>query len=158
MKKMMIFVCSLCLVFAFPVAATAEAAEAVFDWTGIIETGVALVAAVVLALTTWAWKRYIKPWLMQADLMEVAVIVVNAVEAIKGRYNGEEKWALALEKIKEYGYSVDSEAVLDALRAAWKQLDLSMLMAGEKEPAMEDVPVEVEELKPPEPEDAYIGM
>ena len=57
-------------------------------------------AAVVLCLTTYAWKRYIKPWLMQNDMMEVAKIVVNAVEAIKGRYNGEEKWALALEKME----------------------------------------------------------
>lgn len=159
MKKLVVFILCLCLLFAFPVAASAEAADAALDLTGVIETGVALVAAVVLCLTTYVWRRWIQPWLVQNELMEVAEIVVNAVEAIVGRYNGEQKWAMALEKMeKEYGFDVNNAAVLDALRAAWKQLDLSMLTAGEKHPAAEEVPVEAVELKPPEPEEAYIGM
>lgn len=159
MKKLVVFVLCVCMLFALPVGACAESAEVTLDLTGVIESAVALVAAVVLCLATFVWRKYIQPWLVQNELMEVAEIVVNAVEAIVGRYNGEQKWAMALEKMeKEYGFDVNNAAVLDALRAAWKQLDLSMLTAGEKEPATEDVPVEVEELKPPEPEDAYIGM
>lgn len=157
MKKLIIFVMAVSLLFAFPVGASAEAADVVLDLTGVIESAVALVAAVVLCLTTYAWKRYIKPWLMQNDMMEVAEIVVNAVEAIKGRYNGEEKWALALEKMEnEYGYNVNSEYVMDALRAAWKKLDLTMITAGEKESAREET-VEIPQMPEPETDD-YIGM
>ena len=104
-----------------------------FDVTGIIEALIALIAAVGLAVLRYVWKKYIRDWLVQNELMEVAKIVVNAVEAIVGRGKGEEKWTMALEKMaNEYGFDVNSEAVQDALRAAWTQLDLSQLMAGEK--------------------------
>ena len=66
------------------------------------------------------------------DLSDAAKIVVGAVEALLGRYCGEEKWELALQKMAERGFNIDSDAVMDALRAAWKELDLQQIMAGEK--------------------------
>lgn len=138
MNKMFLVVISICLIFCFPVYAGAETAETAFEMTGIIEALIALFAAVGLAILRYVWKKYIRDWLVQNELMEVAEIVVNAVEAIVGRGKGEEKWAMALEKMaNEYGFDVNSEAVQDALRAAWKQLDLSQLMAGEKTPKIE---------------------
>lgn len=114
--------------------AEAEQAEPLLDVTGIVVALISLVTAAVSALLVWVWKKYMKPWLVRNNLMDVAEIVVNAVEAIKGRYNGAEKWALALEKMaKEYGYNIEDETVLNALRVAWKQLDLKQLLAGEKE-------------------------
>ena len=36
------------------------------------------------------------------------------------------------ETMEEYGFVVDDQRVIDALKAAWKELDLMQLMAGEK--------------------------
>ena len=101
--------------------------------TEIFVCVIMLICAVASWLISLAWNRYIKPWLDMANLTEAATIVVNAVETILGRYHGEEKWVMALEKMEaDYGFDIDNEVVLDALRTAWKQLDLSQLMAGEK--------------------------
>ena len=79
------------------------------------------------------WVKYVKPWLEQRDLTDAAKIVVEAVEALLGRYCGEDKWKLALEKMAERGFYTDSQQVIDALKAAWKQLDMAMIAAGEKD-------------------------
>ena len=79
------------------------------------------------------WVKYVKPWLSQRDLTDAAQIVVEAVEALLGRYCGEEKWELALEKMADRGFYTDSQQVIDALKAAWKQLDRAMIAAGEKD-------------------------
>lgn len=134
-EKALIVAFCILFVLACPVQGMAEAADAVIDWTPVVERGIALVAAVVLVLITFVWRRWIQPWLKRNNLMDAAEIVVTAVEALIGRGNGEKKWALALEKMqKEYGFDINDEAVLDALRKAWKELDLSQLLAGEKWP------------------------
>ena len=38
-----------------------------------------------------------------------------------------------LEKMQDRGFDVDSEIVMDALRSAWKQLDIDQIASGEKE-------------------------
>ena len=87
----------------------------------------------VSALLGRVWVNYVRPWLEKRDLTDAAEIVVDAVEALLGRYCGEDKWKLALEKMEARGFNIDNEVVLDALRAAWCQLDLKQLAAGEKE-------------------------
>ena len=106
-----------------------------FDWTEIVVAVIALCAVALSGVMTWAWHRYVKPWLLEKGLYETAEIVVYAVEAILGRHTGEEKWRLAVQKMTEAGFNVDEAQVLDALRAAWKKLDLSQLISGEKEVA-----------------------
>lgn len=134
-EKALIVAFCILFVLACPVHGMAEAADAVIDWTPVVERAIALVAAVVLVLVTFVWRKWIQPWLKRNNLMDAAEIVVTAVEALIGRGNGEQKWALALEKMqKEYGFDINDEAVLDALRKAWKELDLSQLLAGEKWP------------------------
>lgn len=146
MKKLFALLLSLCVILSAPAAVLAEAVEEVrFDLTGIMETGIALISAVVIAVITYIARKYVIPWLKKNDLMEAAEIVVTAVEALVGRGYGEKKWALALEKMKERGYDVNSDAVLDALRVAWKNLDLTQMMAGEKE-ALEPPEEEAEEV------------
>lgn len=130
MKKLLILMLTLCLLCA---PALAEETARV-DATDIVTSLIALIAAVGAALMSYVWKRWAKPWLQQKELMEVAEIVVTAVEAILGRGNGADKWMLALDKMAQYGFDVDSTAVEDALNAAWKKLDLSQMMAGEKKP------------------------
>ena len=144
MKKVFAWVC-LFLLVAFlivPLSSLAESAEPVkLELTGVLQAGISLIAAALAAGITYVWNKWVKPWLIQRDLMHVAEMVVAAVEAALGRYKGAEKWDLALEKMASYGYDIDSDAVLDALSAAWKKLDLTQLTAGEKKP---------EETKPPE--------
>lgn len=134
-EKALIVAFCILFVLACPVQGMAESADAVVDWTPVIERGIALIAALVLIMVTYVWRRYIRPWLKRHDLMDAAEIVVTAVEALIGRGNGEQKWALALEKMQQdYGFDINDAAVLDALRKAWKELDLSQLLAGEKWP------------------------
>lgn len=130
MKKFLIVLLALCLMCA---PALAEE-TALVDVTGVVTGAIAMIAGVMAALLGYVWRRWVQPWLEQRELMDVAEIVVNAVEAIMGRYNGNDKWVLALDKMAAYGFKVDSIAVEEALLAAWKKLDLSQMMAGEKEP------------------------
>ena len=129
MKKFLIVLMMLCLVCAPALAAE----TALVDVTDVVTAVIALIAGVVAALISYVWRKWVRPWLAQRELMDVAEIVVNAVEAIMGRGCGEDKWMLALDRMAGYGFRVDSAAVEEALLAAWKKLDLSQMMAGEKE-------------------------
>lgn len=108
------------------------------DFTEIVIAIIALVVALLSFGIVYAWKKWIKPWLIEHGLYEEAEIVVGAVEAILGRHLGEDKWRLAIKKMQERGFNVDDVRVLDALRAAWKKLDLTQLLSGEKEPPSKD--------------------
>lgn len=108
------------------------------DYTEIVLALIGVVVALLSVGMTYAWKKWIKPWLLIHGLYEEAEIVVGAVEAILGRHLGEDKWRLAIKKMQERGFNVDDVRVLDALRAAWKKLDLTQLLSGEKEPPAKD--------------------
>lgn len=122
-----------CIGFGLPAWASAEGMAAndpapavLFDLTDVL-------IAVVLAVCGFLWRKWVRPWLEKKDLMDEAAIVVNAVEALMGRSNGAEKWKLAVEKMKAYGFNVDADAVLDALRVAWRNMNADQIMTGEKE-------------------------
>ena len=122
----------LCIVLVVCPPAMAEALAqetqpvVLFDLTDVL-------IAVALAVGGYVWRKWVRPWLEARELMEEAEIVVNAAEALIGRGNGAEKWAMAVERMREYGFDVDVDAVLDALRAAWRKLNTEQLAAGEKE-------------------------
>ena len=78
-----------------------------------------------------------KPFLVKQNLTVLAEIAVYAVEAEWGRGNGEKKLQAALERMKENGYDVNSQAVIDAIKAAWYKLNLEMIESGEKKPDAE---------------------
>lgn len=103
-----------------------------FDWTPVLVIVIGAGAGLVSLLIGHLWRHYLHPWLKDRNLLVVAETVVYAVEALLGRYCGEDKWNLALEKMHQRGFNVNSEKVIDALKAAWKQLDLKQLLAGEK--------------------------
>lgn len=110
------------------------------DWTGVLVALIGAAGTLLSGVLAYACKRYIAPWLAQRGLAEAAAIVVGAVEAILGRGFGDEgkgrdKWNLALAKMAERGFDIDSHAVLDALEAAWIQLDLTQITAGAKDGA-----------------------
>ena len=103
------------------------------DMSYILAAAILLVGTVVTALATWAWKAWVQPWIEDHHLEAEATIVVNAVETILGRYTGEEKWKLALEKMREFGWNIDADRVIYSLKAAWQALDLKQIQAGIKD-------------------------
>lgn len=151
MKKMLCWACLLMALALLPALAMAEEAATMpevatsIDWTALVVAVIGVIGTAASALLGRVWVKYVKPWLEQRDLSDAAKIVVEAVEALLGRYCGEDKWKLALEKMAERGFYTDSQQVIDALKAAWKQLDMAMIAAGEK-----DVYVIGEPEKPPE--------
>ena len=139
MKKMLCWACLLTALALIPALAMAEEAvtmpevAASIDWTALVVAVIGVIGTAVSALLGRVWVRYVKPWLEQRDLTDAAKIVVEAVEALLGRYCGEDKWKLALEKMQERGFNIDSDIVMDALRSAWKRLDIDQMASGEKE-------------------------
>ena len=146
MKKILM-VCAMLLVL-LPVLAMAESetvaaeAAAAIDWTALVVAVIGVIGTALSALIGRVWVKYVCPWLEQRELTDAAKIIVEAVEAIFGRYCGEQKWQAALEKMVERGFNIDSDIVLDALKAAWKQLDMAMIAAGEKKINEPDKPPE----------------
>ncbi|MBS5728747.1 MAG: hypothetical protein KHW80_12995 [Faecalibacterium sp.] len=134
MKKVMaiwMVMALLCL----PVLALAEQGEAVVtvDWTALVVAVIGTAAAFLGACLRQVWVQQVRPWLEQRNLGDAAKIVVEAVEALLGRYCGEDKWRMALEKMQARGFNVDEDQVVDALHAAWYQLNQAMILSGEKE-------------------------
>lgn len=118
-----------------PVLALAEQVEApvAVDWTALVVAVIGTAAAFLGACLRQVWVKHVRPWLEQRNLSDAARIVVDAVEALLGRYCGEDKWRMALRKMQERGFNVDEEQVVDALHAAWYQLNQAMILSGEKE-------------------------
>ena len=139
MKKMICWVLLLTVLALLPALAMAKEVAtmpevaASIDWTALVVAMIGVIGTALSALLGRVWVKYVKPWLSQRDLTDAAKIVVEAVEALLGRYCGEDKWELALEKMAERGFYTDSQQVTDALKAAWKQLDRAMIAAGEKD-------------------------
>lgn len=133
MKKVMaiwMVMALLCL----PVLALAEQGEAAVavDWTALVVAVIGTAAAFLGACLRQVWVQQVRPWLEQRNLSDAARIVVDAVEALLGRYCGEDKWRMALEKMQARGFNVDEEQVVDALHAAWYQLNQAMILSKEK--------------------------
>lgn len=146
MKKMLCWACLLIVLALLPALAMAEGmpgassrmeaaggAAGPIDWTALVVAVIGVIGTALSALIGRVWVKYVRPWLEQRDLTDAAKIVVEAVEALLGRYCGEDKWKLALRKMADRGYYTDSQQVIDALKAAWKQLDMAMIAAGEKD-------------------------
>lgn len=139
MKKRICWVLLLTVPALLPALAMAErdaitpGNTAPIDWTALVVAVIGVIGTALSALIGRVWVNYVRPWLSQRDLTDAAKIVVEAVEALLGRYCGEDKWKLALQKMADRGYYTDSQQVIDALKAAWKQLDMAMIAAGEKD-------------------------
>ena len=118
MRKIMVWLLALVLLLT-PVWALAE--ESILkqvDWTQEVVSIIGALAAAMSALLARVWMRYVRPWLEKRDMIDAAKIAVEAAEAMLGRYLGEDKWAYALNRMKDMGFNIESEVVLDALKAA----------------------------------------
>ena len=130
MKKMLYLLPGLCILLAMPALAMAETTQSVaaaIDWTPLVVAVIGVIGTALSALLARVWVRWVRPWLEKRDLTDAAKIVVEAVEALLGRYCGAEKWQLALKKMEDRGFNIDSEVVMDALRSAFA---LRSLFAG----------------------------
>ena len=78
-----------------------------------------------------------KSFLVKQNLNVLAEITIYVVEAEWRRSNGEKKLQAALDRMKDNGYDVNSQAVIDAIKAAWYKLNLEMIDSGEKKPDTE---------------------
>jgi len=123
------------LLLGVPLFGLAEVAEQPpgFDWTGLVVWIIGAVSTALVGLLTRAWMTHVRPWLEKKGIMDAADIVVNAVEALIGRGHGNEKLSLALAKMKERGFNVDDDIVMEAVLSAWHQLNLSQIMVGVKD-------------------------
>ena len=157
MKKILVWflvIMMVCLPMGMAMAEGAVSEAVAFDWTPVLTVVIRAVAAIAAAFLVYWLERYAKPWLEEKGLADAAKRAVYTAEALLGRYCGEDKWKLALRKMQEKGYSIDTDKVLDALRSAWKELDLTQMLAGEK--GMDEAVLAEEELlvgeeaKPPE--------
>ena len=122
-----ILAAALCLMMVL--AAGLALAETAVDTTEIITKAVIWILCGVLtaasALAMWAVKTYLLPWLQtvavpwlkQHNLLEAATVAVEYAEAVVGRYNGEEKWQLALALLESKGWDIHSNEVIEALKA-----------------------------------------
>lgn len=99
------------------------------NWTEIIIFALGLVMSICMSLLT----KQVIPWLKAKNLFDAASVAVDAAEALYGRYDGEKKLKAALDSLAERGYDIESTAVINAVQAAWKNLDSVMHMSGEKE-------------------------
>lgn len=99
-----------------------------FPWTAIVGIVIAIVS-IVLKRT---FSLYVMPYLESKNLIEACRVAVAAAEAVFGRYKGEEKLKYALNMLEEQGWNVDTDLVINNLRAAWQELDLKQIEAGVK--------------------------
>ena len=72
-------------------AAVTSGGTAPIDWTALVVAVIGVIGTALSALLGRVWVKYVKPWLEQRDLTDAAKIVVEAVEALLGRYCGEDK-------------------------------------------------------------------
>lgn len=149
MVKIMVWMLALLLLLTPMWALAEESVLKQVDWTQVVVSIIGALAAAMSALLARVWMCYVRPWLEKRDMIDAAKIAVEAAEAMLGRYLGEDKWQYALNRMKEMGFNIQSDVVLDALKAAWKQLDLKQLASGEKDKPPEETsatdPAEVAE-------------
>lgn len=132
----------LILVAAFP--ALAEEAPVLFDWTRILTDIttwlVGVIASAFLALLGYYGRKYAKPWLQETRLTALAQELVRAAEARFGRQQGEKKLHAVFDWLRDRGIDINRDEVIQAVMAAWQDLDLHMIEIGIKEPAPEHPP------------------
>lgn len=119
-------------------AAAAASGDVTAVAVGVITTiGAAL--ALILAWLTW---KFIIPWVQTSTLGKWADIAVNAMEAIIGSGNGDQKLAgatdMVMNALTRLHLHADEDAIYAALQAAWQKLNLSQIAAGVKEAAADN--------------------
>lgn len=122
-------------------AATVATVDATTITTQIVTWGLLGILTVLGTLFGIVMKTYVVPWinavavpwLKQHNLLVAAQVALEYAEAVVGRFNGEEKLKLALTVLESKGWDIDSDTVLQAVKAKWLELNLAQVAAGVKE-------------------------
>lgn len=142
MKRLLVMLLALCFMIS---PALAEEPAQLVDVTGVVILALLLLVMIGATVCAHLWRKYVRPWLEKKNMLWIAEYADEAVmfaEALIGRGFGTDKWECALDKMKDFGFYVNDEAVKDALKAAWKRLDLKQIAAGEK--LLEEIQTEEE--------------
>lgn len=128
--------------FALPaMAETADTAAAtgLGDILSKLILGVAgVLASALISLIGYLAQKFVKPWLQEKRLFDLAKQLVAAAEAELGRHTGSLKWEQVSEWLAIKGLNIDTIEVRQAVKAAWLDLNNEMIALGLKEP--EDPP------------------
>lgn len=143
MKKFLfvILVLVLLLTCAVSLAEAVDAVPPLFDWsqimTDIVRWLVGILTSALLALASYYGNKYVAPWLKENRLTALAQELVRAAEARFGRQQGEKKLQQVFAWLRDRGVDIKDEQVIQAVMAAWQDLDLEMIAIGVKEPPEE---------------------
>ena len=89
-KVVLLFSCILTFIvlITLPLLAIAEEKGIIesVDWTQLVVSAIFVLASIISAVLGRVWINYVKPWLEQRGLVDACKIVVDAVEALIGRY------------------------------------------------------------------------
>ena len=101
-------------------------------WTDVAVGLMGMLGTVLSGLAALIWGRHIKPWLEERRLTEAAAVIVNAIEALYRELDGEEKLAIAFERLFDIGVckNLDAERVREAVEAAYMQMHIARVAAG----------------------------
>lgn len=140
-NRMILFLVTLLILILITPASLAEEAvtpPVLFDVSKIV-TDVAvwlirILSAAVLSAMSYVGKKYVVPWIRNNGLIELANEAVRYAEAELGRFNGEDKFNLALDYLKERGVNIEKKRTWQALKSAWLDLNYEMISLGLKEP------------------------
>lgn len=147
MKKFLfvILVLVLLLTCAVSLAEAVDAVPPLFDWsqimTDIVRWLVGILTSALLALASYYGNKYVAPWLKENRLTALAQELVRAAEARFGRQQGEKKLQQVFAWLRDRGVDIKDEQVIQAVMAAWQDLDLEMIAIGVKEPP-DEVPAQ----------------
>lgn len=126
------------LIVPMSMAEAVDAAPVLFDWTTIVTDILVwltrIISGAVVGLLGYLGKKYALPWLKETRLTSLAQELVKAAEARFGRKQGEEKLHAVFDWLRIRGIDVNDDRVVQAVLAAWQDLDLEMIAIGVKEP------------------------
>ena len=102
-----------------------------FPWNELFLAIISLVSLI----GSWAVKTYLIPWLEEEHLTTTAHDVVRSVEVMYKTLSGHEKLTRAIAMMKSKGIKLDEEQIVEALEAAWYNMNLDQIAIGLKEEA-----------------------
>lgn len=144
MKKLFLFLLAFLMMAVLAEGASAEepvTLNPLVDWTQIVTDimtwGVRILSGILLALFSYIGKKYMAPWVKENRLTGLVYELVRAAEARFGRNQGETKLRQVFDWLRAKGINADDDAVIQAVMAAWQDLDFEMISLGLKEPPNE---------------------
>lgn len=138
MVVMIVLLATSLMLLPCAMAEPVDAAPVLFDWPALMGEAlswlVRILASALLALFGFYGKKYAAPWLRENHLTALAKELVRAAEAHFGRKQGENKLKQVFTWLRERGVDIDDVQVIQAVMAAWQDLDLEMIAIGVKDP------------------------